>query len=170
MNPSAVPPGSGRTPARWGCARRMIVTLLVLLVLAAGGILLWLYLVERDWQDALAEADRADPGWTAPELEARRAEVTDVENSARRVLAAYALRPDLRQPWQELPEMDLEALGKFLRELPPNAPLTPAQFAVLKRPFADAAASVAEVCMLKDLPKGRYPAVTNLAGSAVWGR
>jgi hypothetical protein len=151
---------TGTKRSRWRWPRRIVIALVVLLLIGAGGILLLFYLSERDWREALAEADRLDPGWSFAELEAKRAEISDEENSARRVLAAHALLPDPWPAWLEMPDVDFDFdFDKNLRALPPNAPLKQAQIAALNHAWTAAAAAVAEARMLKDMPVGRYPIV-----------
>src|SRR6516162_10040143 len=46
---------------------------------------------DRALQEAIAEADRLDPGWRLEEIEAKRAKVPDAENSALCVLKVNEL-------------------------------------------------------------------------------
>src|SRR5260370_6994221 len=117
----------------------MAIALAVLLMFAACCVFLVNWLYERDWREALAEADQLDPGWSFAELEAKRAEIPDEENSARRVLAAHAIFPDPWPPWEKMPEIDFTSFDKSLRELLPNAPLTEAQIAGLNGARAEPA-------------------------------
>jgi hypothetical protein len=76
-----------------------VATLSPILFIVAG----WLYLhVVGDSRltQALAEADRLDPGWRLPDIEARRAAIPDAENGMVLVLTAHSLLP---KPWPQWP-------------------------------------------------------------------
>src|SRR5260370_9635314 len=100
----------------------MVLGLLVML--AAGWLLLLFFLAQRDWREAVAEADRLDPGWRFEELQAKRAEVADEDNAALCVLAASKLIPGSWPAWENWPFKDRWDFAQSLAELPPNAPLT----------------------------------------------
>src|SRR5438067_12560761 len=79
-------------PARsW--RRRGLLAFLLLLVVAAAGYALLIYLGDRELKAALAEMDRLDPGWRFADLEAARANVPPEENSAPQVLLVRSLIP-----------------------------------------------------------------------------
>src|SRR5262249_6474860 len=83
---------------RW--RRRLLWTVLILAAGLAGGCSLVAYLVEGGGRDAVAEADRLDPGgWRLEDLEANRAAVPDDRNAALRVLAAQKLLPTGWPAW-----------------------------------------------------------------------
>src|SRR5262245_36811661 len=77
--------------------RRWLLRLTLLPVLAAAG--LWAYVAWQHYRasvtlaEAVAEADRLDPGWRLDDLLARRAAVPDERNAALRVLAITARLP-----------------------------------------------------------------------------
>lgn len=48
---------------------------------------------DKELQDAIAEADRLDPGWRLEELEAKRAVIPPAENSAEQILTIKKLMP-----------------------------------------------------------------------------
>jgi hypothetical protein len=107
---------------------------------------------QRALQEALAEADRLDPGWRLQDLEAQRAPVPDEENAA---LQAVAVKRLLPAKW---PTAKANQLTQKVR-----APeqLTEAQLALLQAEFANAAWARAEVRKLALLPRGRYPLSTD---------
>src|SRR6266849_718197 len=72
--------------------------------------------LDRDLRQAIAEADRLDPGWRLEDLEAARAEVSDEENAALQVLAAKKLLPAGWFP----PPPGGTSLERELDELPPS--------------------------------------------------
>src|SRR5262245_16107831 len=81
--------------------------------------------------EALAEADRLDPGWRYEELEARREPVPDAENSALVAIEAAGKIPEGASLWlyQRLdywpvkdPRLDREGQEKLRRWLEPFAP------------------------------------------------
>ena len=73
---------------------RWLVVAGLLLVGAIAGVLFTLIdPSEQELREAIAEADRIDPGWRFEDLEARRKVIPDEENAALRVLAARQLMP-----------------------------------------------------------------------------
>jgi hypothetical protein len=140
-----------------------------MLAVTVGGTLLIIYLTNRAWDEAVAEADRLDPGWRFADLEAQRAAIADADNSARCILAAHALLPSPWPSWPTLGAVPIEAFQKSLRELPPNAPLTAQQTEALTAARTAAAKALATARKLKDLPSGRYAVVLDPRGSAVQG-
>src|SRR5580704_8654843 len=70
---------------------RWVVGLALLLValLALGPVIAWKVVAgraDKRYQAAAAEADRLDPGWRMEDLEARRPNIPDDENSARIIM------------------------------------------------------------------------------------
>ena len=61
----------------------------------AYGVLIW-FLADRDLREAIKQADRLDPGWRFADLQSKRAEIPDAQNSALVVLKAAGLLP---KPW-----------------------------------------------------------------------
>jgi hypothetical protein len=132
-----------------------------LLIAVAAGLYLVMYLSDWQLREAIAEADRLDPGWRFADLEAVRALVPDAENSAKLVQWAGARMPHplhvspLDNDTDELEERlsaglsqrPDEATRKDLREL-----LAEFAEAVAKaRGFTDRKARG-----LADLPRGRH--------------
>jgi hypothetical protein len=139
--------------------RRRFWTRLVLLglVLIAGLVLVYGYIAriaDRRLRDAMAEADRLDPGWRLEELEAAREAVPDAENAAPRVLATYRLLP----PQNQWPDYHLDqALG----QLAPTEPPAGEQLATLRATLAQAQAVVEAGRQLADYRRGRH--------AIIWG-
>src|SRR5262249_62394996 len=66
--------------------RVALILILVILALCCGLGYRWLA-QERELREAIAEADRLDPGWRLSELEARRDPILDEKKAAFQVLA-----------------------------------------------------------------------------------
>jgi hypothetical protein len=154
MNPStplAVTPV--RTQPFWKRRPFWVILTLVFLFSVLG----WVFGVawvaaQRALQEALAEADRLDPGWRLQDLEAQRAPVPDEENAALQVMAAKRLLP---AKWPNSKTYQLT------QQVHAPEQLTAAQFALLQAEFANAAEARTEVRKLALLPHGRYPPVTD---------
>src|SRR5689334_22782902 len=138
-----------RPVRRW---RRRLLWLLLTPAFAAAG--LWGYVAWHQYRagvrlaDALAEADRLDPGWRIDDIQAHRAVVPDDRNAAPRILALLAKLP------ANYPNYDLE---KSLDELDPPARLSAPQRADLAQLLAPVATLLPEARALADLPQGRFP-------------
>src|SRR5207245_2170060 len=115
-------------------------------VLFAGLLIGWYFytnsLSDKELQDAIAEADRLDPGWRLEELEAKRAVIPDAENSAERIVALRMLVP---KSWpaslEQMPkpaeqaghdEDTLQSVEEALLELPPELQLNSEQTRLLR--------------------------------------
>lgn len=142
---------------RWRWARRLALVVGLLVVLVAGWLLLLYFLAQREWREAVAEADRLDPGWRFEELQAKRAEVAGEDNAALCVLAALKVLPRSWPEWGDGQFANWSVLQKSIEELPPNIKLTAQHVEAMNEAWADAAESVAEARKLRDLPRGRYP-------------
>src|SRR5713226_8444837 len=77
--------------------KRRLIFAAVFVVLIAAGLTGWHFytslISDKKLQDAIAEADRLDPGWRLEELEAKRAVIPAAENLADHVLAIKAMMP-----------------------------------------------------------------------------
>src|SRR6266851_4239727 len=77
--------------------KRRLIFAAVFVVLIAAGLIGWhfytSFISDKELRDAIAEADRLDPGWRLEELEAKRAVIPAAENSAEQVLVINALLP-----------------------------------------------------------------------------
>ncbi len=148
-NPVVTPPA--RPPRRWR-RRRWLLGLLLLPPLAAAG--LWGYVAWMQHRaivnlaEAIAEADRLDPGWRIDDLQAHRAELPDDRNAALRILALRAKLP------ADFPNADLD---QSLESLTPNVRLTGPQHAALAGLLTPVAGLRAEARTLADTPNGRFP-------------
>jgi hypothetical protein len=124
--------------------------------------------IERDLQEALAEADRLDPGWRWDDLEAKRAVISDSENGALRVLEARRLMPD---PWpakldppvrkaadaQRLDTEETVWLDELVLDIPPPVLLNERQLRELRAGLHQVAGAVAAARPLTHLSRGRFP-------------
>jgi hypothetical protein len=140
------PPPARRT---WGS--RLVRLGLLLVPLAIGlwwGVAVWMGRLTSGELEALAAADRLDPGWRFDELEAQRDNPPPAENGALRVLAV-AKRLPADQPLTEL--------GNLLGAQPPEARLSQPQTAALRQALADLGPALSEARRLIDYPRGRYP-------------
>jgi hypothetical protein len=113
------------------------------------------YVVRTRLQAILANMDRTDPGWRLSDIEAARAVVPDAENSALRVIAANKLLPQPPKSWIE-DDFDME-----LQRLPPETPLSPAQFIHLRQRLDEVKSALDELQGMGELPNGRFPLVFN---------
>jgi hypothetical protein len=134
-------------------------------VLAAGGYLYLAAAADRQFREAVAEADRLDPHWRLEEVEADRADVPDGQNSAAWARAAKRRLP-ARWPAWEIPlygtvppgaEEKRAALQESFNELAPQRQLSAEQITALRAELKKAAAALADARKLADLPEGRYP-------------
>jgi hypothetical protein len=144
----------------------VLLSLLVLvpLILLAGGVAFLTMYGQVQLRDAINEADREDPHWRLPDLEAHRAIVPDTENSAIQVLAAKQALPT---DWPHWPTPGLaddsreasEARIKFgdaLSALEPPEQLNAQQFAALRMELKRAGPALEMARKLATMPNGRY--------------
>jgi hypothetical protein len=109
------------------------------------------YMARTRLKAALAEMDRADPGWRLADIEASRAVVPDAENSALRVIEANKLLPQHPKTWIE------EDIDTELQHLAPERRMSPAQFAHLRQRLDEAKPALDVLKGLNELPNGRFP-------------
>jgi hypothetical protein len=169
---AAQPAASVKSPRR----RWLVLTLLLLLVVAAAA-----YLVfgpdasEDDLRQAIAETDRADPGWHFDEVDARRKVIPDDENAALRVMAAHALLP---APWPPQPAAarpgapEVDRVGEAIASLPPQIRLDDAVARDLRAALRLAEPALVEARKLKSLSVGRYPVTwtADIIGSKLYSQ
>ena len=143
-------------PERWRRLKALRPAIPLLLPLA---VLLGVYVLQairdqRQLEQALAEADRLDPGWRWEELEARRPPIADADNGRFPIEAAFQLIPKVRNSdhWF-LKEVD-EA---FQDDLAPEIQLTEVQRRALREELTAADAVLREARRLADFPQGRFP-------------
>jgi hypothetical protein len=147
QNEATTVPLVTRTPPRpW---RKLMVCVLVfaLALFAVGSYLTWS--AERDFQEALAETDRIDPGWRLDDIEAARAVLPDEENAAIVVLQIH----DAIGGSAYLGERLEQGIGNT----PQNTPFDAEQAEVLEQYLAKHAKGRSLVELLKNLTTGRYP-------------
>lgn len=122
---------------------------------------------------ALAEADRLDPNWRLPDLEAERAAYPDEENAAVVLLRAHKQLPAKWPLWHhraaaaaepDSPPLPLETLF----ESSPVQRLDDDQATALRQEVDAAAAALVEAAKLERLPHGRYT-ITWATGIAILG-
>jgi hypothetical protein len=114
------------------------------------------HLDELEYQEAIEEADRLDPGWRLGDLEAARPVIPDAENSALQVLAAHQLMP---KNWLPPPQDSTECLEYTIDEFSPQQSLNEKQSRELGDELEKASAAVAAARRLAEMPRGRYKLV-----------
>jgi hypothetical protein len=132
---------------------RGILVLLGVVLLGVGWLGYLRYVADRDLHEALAEADRLDPGWRLADLEAARAAVPDAENGGLQVQAAAALLP---LPWHPGPGKGNKDLESQVARLPARVLFGESLSGNLREQLrkVDPARTVAH--RLADMPRGRY--------------
>jgi hypothetical protein len=125
-------------------------------VIAAYGGYLYFFLSGSKVQEAIAEADRLDPGWRLEELQQKQEVVPDEENGALAIQASVRLWPP--QPgsgknvfWAE------GGTEESIRALLPVMQLDAEQREALKKELDKAAAALQEAHKLDHLSRGRFP-------------
>ena len=133
---------------RWG-----VVALLAAALVSAGVYVYFGFFSDRELREAIAEADRLDPGWYSADIEAARKVVPDAENGANLVMAARALMPP---GWQAPLPNDAPTLIDRFAELTPQKRLKDADRHELEVELAKVKAALAKARELADRPRGRY--------------
>src|SRR5262249_19553767 len=112
---------------------------------------LWQYRGERAGQleEAVAALDKDDPHWRLADIEERREQVPEAQNSAGAVVNAARLLP---RGW---PARSFEEGVRDL-DRAPNARLDPDKAALLRKEMTDQAAALAEARKLAAMPRGRH--------------
>jgi hypothetical protein len=121
-------------------------------------------------RQAIAEADRTDPGWRWHDLQAKRTPVPDKENGALQVLRVAKNLPEHWWPFRKtlkfpndrpIRQYDRDDLiGKFdvsLMDLSPPTLLNTQQLAALEDELKEYATALAEARKLVVFTRGRYP-------------
>ncbi len=134
-----------RPRLRW--LKRIGKGLLIAAVIIAGRMAWHHYQATKNLQEALAEMDRAEPGWRLEEIEAAREKIPEEENSARVVVAATKMLP---RNW---PPKEFDDL--FVK-LAPTEQLPPEDFARLKKELTDVRPALVEAHKLAGMPRGRH--------------
>jgi hypothetical protein len=148
--------------------RRILLVASCLIAAVVGVFAYVVYWQDRELREAIAEADRLDPGWHFEDIQAARAEVPDDENGAKLVLAARAKMP---ANWLAPTAAGVPTLDMRLIDVPPPQRPGEADLKELRerlgKPEVAKALEVARG--LADRPRGRY-AVTwtrDLVGTLV---
>lgn len=134
-----------RPRRRW--LKRLGWSLLSLLILGFGAQRWSHYQAQKRLDEALAEMDRAEPGWRLKEIEAAREQIPEDENSARVIVAAAALLPK-QWPSPEFTER--------FEHLPPQEQLAAADFARLKEELEKVRPALEKARKVADMPRGRH--------------
>lgn len=133
------------TRPKW---RRSIGLAVLAICLAGGGWYVYLdWALDRELQDALASADRLDPGWRMQELEARRERVPDGENSTELFM--------ITQQWLPLPRASVR-LKEDLQKVSPAVPFSEEQTQALRGELRQAEPLLAKLREAANKPHGRY--------------
>jgi hypothetical protein len=150
---STPPPPVLDTPPRRRTLRWLVLILLGFLLLAAGALGYVWYANDRALREAVAEADRLDPGWRLADLEAAQATVPDGENAALQVHATLVLLPT---PWLPPPPNGAPPLEDEIDHLPPPSRLSEPQNTRVRAELGKVAPALAAARRLTDMPRGRY--------------
>ena len=145
---------------------RKIVVIVVIGIIVGGAGLYWSWLREDQANDALlqeaiAEADRLDPGWRLEDLEARRRVPPAEENAATFVGLAGTKAITILNTGTV--RADVVELQKPIARLAPNAPLTQSQAEGLRAQLTLLAPALAEGRKAAQLPEGFFK--VNLSGN-----
>jgi len=144
MSQAAIP---SRRPRR---GRRVLIILLGLLFMGAGGFVLFIWLSTSALERLMAEMDRDDPGWRLEEIEAKRRVTPDERNAAIQVLAVRRV--------QGAQSMVVTAvIQPAFENLAPPVQLNEQQLALLVGRFTAMGQAVTEARKLKDMPTGHFP-------------
>jgi hypothetical protein len=124
---------------------------------------------DKELQEAVAEADRLDPGWRLEVLEANREVIPDTENSALKVLAVKKLIPtSWPSPLRTVNKDRLEnsvpvstsemspTVEEKLADLSPEVQLNDEVYQELRAELQKVAPALAEARSLVNFPQGRY--------------
>jgi hypothetical protein len=143
-------------PPRISRRRKFWIAILLAGAGLVGGSSFWLsYQSDRAMQDALAEADRLDPGWRLSELEEARSVVPQDANSAGLVMAARNQVPFGWPKWM-LTKPKGTGLVEGLEELSPEISLSESQRQELTTGLKSVAAPLASAKKVIGMAKGRY--------------
>jgi hypothetical protein len=152
MNPQLEPlPPAVKARGRSKWRKRLTMASLVVLslvLIVAGYMYLSTQAGNRQLAEAVAEADRLDPGWRLEEVEAQRRAVPPEANSALKVPAVTTVLPN---SWQD------QQLDTSLQGLEPSMQLDAEQTARLTAELGKVQPALAEARKLAGLPYGRRP-------------
>lgn len=109
----------------------------------------------KQLQEALALADKQDPGWRLAQLEDKRAFVPDENNSALVILAARKLLPYTWPAW--LAKDKTQISDAVLSGLEPPVQLGPGVTKALREELRQAEKALVTVRKVRAIPRGRCP-------------
>jgi hypothetical protein len=107
---------------------------------------------DRALVEAVAEADRLDPGWRLEDIEAARRKIPDEKNGALVVLSAHGKMP---AKWIPLVDKRLPFIEERL-PFPPPVRLDDEFTQELRKDLEPVAGAIAEAQRLVDFPEGRF--------------
>jgi hypothetical protein len=140
----------------------LLISLAALPILVIVGIYpAWTYLAKREWESAVAEAERLDGPWRLDDLEAKREVIPDAENSYQIVSSALPLLPSAWPRWDYgLPSQN-HRFDKLrmacIHDSQPNVQLEQSAANELRKEMNRAALALSEVRKFIDMPRGRTP-------------
>jgi hypothetical protein len=133
---------------------RWLVAGMVAAIAIVVGVYIYLeYAAEQELLDAIAEADRLDPGWRFEDLEAARAVVPDAENSVLLVRGAFAKLP---VNWPAPGPNGTPNLVERLAALPPQKVPGAAELHELRGELSKLTPALMLARPIADRPHGRY--------------
>jgi hypothetical protein len=123
----------------------------------------------QELRQAIADADKLDPGWRLQQLESKRAVVPDEQNSALILMSAQDLLPANWPFWKfpQVPENQKRSkdealtLQQDLWNSEPPVQFDERQTSALREELCRAGEALAAVQKVVSLPKGRYPKQNN---------
>jgi hypothetical protein len=136
--------------------RILLVVALVVVAFVGGSIAYMVWTAEAGLLDAIAEADRNDPGWRLQDLESNRRQMPDEENIGLVVITAQKLMPTAWPSWDHKgPEA--ERLRESFSDLKPQNQLSAEQIKALREETRRADAAIQEAMKALDMSWGRFP-------------
>jgi hypothetical protein len=155
-----------RSKPRPSWRKRLLVGILILLpCCVAAPYVYFIVAANQQYQQAVAEADQLDPGWSIFELEQKRAIIPDAENSGLVLIAAKSRMPPNWPIWnhwqapesQKHSQEELRTLQESFADLRPCVQLDGRQTAVLREELQRAEKAVTTARQVANLAHGRYP-------------
>jgi hypothetical protein len=137
-----------KRPSRWRWVKRILWSLFTLFIVIGVSEAYRHYQVSKKFADAVAELDRADPGWRLQDIENARAVIPDEENSALVSTKATDLLPGA---WP-LREVEEGLIG-----LQPEVMLDDEQVRLLGGELKEREQSLRIALQLAHMPNGRHP-------------
>jgi hypothetical protein len=148
---------TARRTRRTGRRIRILLVVALLVVAFVGGSIAYMvWTAEAGLLDAIAEADRNDPGWRLQDLESNRRQIADEENIGVVVMAAQKLVPPAWPSWDhKIPEA--EKLRESFNGLKPQNQLSAEQIKALREETKRADAAIQEAMKALNMSWGRFP-------------